>query len=117
VTDSQAMLFPSDLVQEHLAIMRKFKRILEDAERPGTHAHRFPPPPPGVSSQEQEGKWRVQCLLMSAEVRYSRYLLMLERWIRSYGVKAPKDEWPLPPWCDNPNFRVVFPLSGHGGMY
>ncbi|KAJ6048035.1 hypothetical protein N7460_004182 [Penicillium canescens] len=59
-------------IGDHLAIMRKFKRILEDAERPGRHAHRFPPPPPGVSGQEQEGKWRVQCLLMSAEVRYSR---------------------------------------------
>ncbi|KAJ6000280.1 hypothetical protein N7481_000689 [Penicillium waksmanii] len=85
-------------IGDHLAIMRKFKRILEDAERPGRYTHRFPPPPPGVSGQEQEGKWRVQCLLMSAEVRYSRYLQMLARWIGSHGVKTPKDEWPLPPW-------------------
>ena len=101
------MRAPSDLVQDHLAIMRKFKRILEDAEQPGNYTHRFPPPPRGVSGQEQEGKWRVQCLLMSAEVRYSRYLQTLGAWIGSYGIKTPKDEWPLPPWCDNPNFRVV----------
>ncbi|CAI7566607.1 unnamed protein product [Penicillium manginii] len=93
-----AMRAPSDLVQDHLAIMRKFKRILEDAEQPGNYTHRFPPPPRGVSGQEQEGKWRVQCLLMSAEVRYSRYLRMLESWIGSHGVKTPKNEWPLPPW-------------------
>jgi hypothetical protein len=111
------MLAPSDLVQDHLTIMRKFKRILEDAENPGRHADRFPPPPPGVSGQEQEGKWRVQCLLMSAEVRYARYLDMLAGWIAYYGEKAPKDQWPLPPWCDNPNFRAVIPLLSHQGMY
>ncbi|KAH8705709.1 hypothetical protein BGW36DRAFT_422251 [Talaromyces proteolyticus] len=85
-------------IADHLALMRKFKRILEDVERPGRHAHKFPRPPPGVSGQENEGKWRVQCLLMSAEVRYSLYLQTLERWIASYGLKSPKDKWPLPPW-------------------
>ncbi|KAK9853403.1 hypothetical protein MYU51_006475 [Penicillium brevicompactum] len=56
-------------VKDHLTIMRKFKRILEDAKNPGRDADSYPLPPPGVSGQEQEGKWRVQCLLMSAEVR------------------------------------------------
>lgn len=82
------LLAPSDLGQDHLTIMRKFKRILEDAENPGRHADRFPPPPPGVSGQEQEGMWRVQCLLMSAEVRYARYLDMLVRWIELWRKSA-----------------------------
>lgn len=104
---------PYHLVQDHLALMQKFKRILEDAARPGRYTHRFPRPPFGVSGQEKEGKWRVQCLLMSAEVRYSMYLQTLERWIASHGLKAPRDKWPLPPWCGNPNFRVLPPLLRH----
>lgn len=89
-------------VQDHLALMRKFKRILEDVEHhPGWHADRFPSLPTGVSGPGIEGKWRVQCLLMNAEIRYSMYLGLLEKWITAHEPDAPKDEWPLPPWYDN----------------
>jgi hypothetical protein len=87
--------------------MQKFKCILEDAEHPSSGKHRFPPVPPRVIlSQEEEAKWRLQCLLMSAEVRYSMYLQILENWISLHGLQSPKDQWPLPPWCDNACFQI-----------
>ncbi|KAJ5825222.1 hypothetical protein N7474_002360 [Penicillium riverlandense] len=94
-------------LEAHIELMRKFKCILNDVEYPSRHADRFPPPPPGVSGPEEEARWRVQCLLMSAEVRYSMYLQSLERWIASHGLQSPKDEWPLPPWCDSLDFSDV----------
>ena len=96
--------------------MQKFKRILEDAENPSSGGnHRFPPVPARVflSQEDEEAKWRVQCLLMSAEVRYSMYLQVLEKWISSHGVQSPKDEWPLLSWYDKPYFRVP-PLEDVG---
>ncbi|KAJ5604818.1 hypothetical protein N7510_009972 [Penicillium lagena] len=71
-------------LEDHLELMRKFKCILDDVEQPSGQTRRFPPLPPGISGQKEEARWRVQCLLMSAEVRYSIYLQILERWI--YGL-------------------------------
>lgn len=39
---------------------------------------------------------------------------MLGVWIESHCIKTPKDEWPLPSWCENPNFR--FFLSSFGAL-
>lgn len=83
--------------------MQKFKCILDSAEQPGEHTKAFPTPPPRISDQE-EGKWRLQYLLMSAEVRYSMYIQFLNRLITSRGIQSSKDEWPLPPWYDNLEF-------------
>jgi hypothetical protein len=87
--------------------MQKFKCILESAEQPGGDTKAFPTPPSRILDQEEEGKWRVQCLLMSAEVRYSMYLQILNKWVTSHGIQTPKDPWPLPPWYDDPNSRVA----------
>jgi len=79
--------------------MRRFKRITLDAASPGPHADRFPAPPRPLSNERELKRWRVQCLLMSAEVRYPLYLRLLENWVVNNKDKAAdRDNWPLPPW-------------------
>jgi hypothetical protein len=79
--------------------MRKFKGILEDTEQPSLNESFYPAPPAGVSTPEMKASWRVQCLMMSAEVRYSMYLQLLEKWVTTHpGAAGSKDQWPLPPW-------------------
>ena len=80
--------------------MRIFKRIIDDARAPGENAERYPKAPDGVSSEQDLAQWRVQSLLMSAEVRYSMYLTVLYKWCAEPGNHFEKDigNWPLPPW-------------------
>ncbi|OOQ84106.1 hypothetical protein PEBR_31789 [Penicillium brasilianum] len=85
-------------IANHIELMRRFKCILEDAEQPSKPTQAFPPPPPRILGQKDEAKWNLQCLLMSAEVRYSMYLRILARWITSRDFQSSRDEWPLPPW-------------------
>jgi len=77
--------------------MQKFRLIIQDAEEPQTSEYldRFPPPPATVSRPEDRKRWRVQCLLMMAEFRYSMYLDLLDK--KFAGIVA-KEKWPLPPW-------------------
>lgn len=88
------------MVQDHLKVMRKLKGILDDTEQSGEDEAFYPAPPPGHEGSEKRGGWRLQCLLMSAEIRYPMYLRLLESWVTAHGA-ASKDEWPLPPWSDS----------------
>lgn len=79
--------------------MSKLRNVLRDVQRPDlAWAACFPPIPPQFSTTEDIVVWRVQCMLMGAEIRYSMYLKVLEKWILDHGIKSPKDQWPLPPW-------------------
>lgn len=80
--------------------MRKLKDILDFARVPGRDASLFPTPPAECKSWEQAAQWRVQCILMSAEVRYPMYLKLLESRILQAGKKGDQQdvELVLPPW-------------------
>lgn len=79
--------------------MQRFSRIIQDAASPGPHADRFPASPRRLKTKKEAGQWRVQCLLMNAEVRYSLYLRLLEDWlVENKGYTPEHDSWPLPPW-------------------
>ncbi|KAJ2982792.1 hypothetical protein NQ176_g1142 [Zarea fungicola] len=84
----------------HISFMRKLKQILDYARNPGDDASLFPPPPAGCTSNEQEAQWRVQCLLMSAEMRYPMYLKLLESCMLQPdgGSRRQKSELVIPPW-------------------
>ncbi|KAK1835718.1 hypothetical protein QBC39DRAFT_378426 [Podospora conica] len=90
--------FEIDRINDHLAFIRRFKQLLEDVRYPGPYANLYPKQPPGTSPQDA-GTWRVQCLLMNAEIRYSLYLQLLEDWAskRNRSAKTLTD-WPVPPW-------------------
>ena len=87
--------------------MRRFKQLLEDVRNPGPYTDLYPEQPL-ETSPEDAGKWRVQCLLMNAEIRYSLYLQLLEDWVskRNRSRKSLSD-WPLPPWYVPP--PLLFP--------
>jgi len=79
--------------------MRRFRRIIQDTTTPRRHPNRFPAPPRRLANEDEAGTWRVQCLLLNAEVRYALYLRLLNDWVvanKGKGVTA--DNWPLPPW-------------------
>lgn len=79
--------------------MGKLMKVLRDFQEPwAVWAKCFPPIPPQFSTDEDATVWRVQCMLMGAEIRYSMYLKVLEKWILDHGIESSKDEWPLPPW-------------------
>jgi len=85
--------------------MKRFQCIIDGARSPVQFSDRFPPPPTSaeVTSEEELGRWRVQALLMSAEVRYSLYLRFLRDWVNDFPEqRADKSSWPLPPWYVGP---------------
>ncbi len=85
--------------QDHVTLMRRFRLIIQDAESPGAHADRFPDPPRALPAEDEAARWRVQALLMNAEVRYALYLRLLEEWVVANKEAAENpDNWPLPPW-------------------
>ncbi|KAK1753320.1 hypothetical protein QBC47DRAFT_462933 [Echria macrotheca] len=87
--------FSSDeRIMDHISLMRKFRSIIQDAEAPGAYVTRYPDPPKTMTEREAP-KWRVQCLLMMAEFRYSMYLHLLESFA---AANVSKQTWPLPPW-------------------
>ncbi|KAJ4294725.1 hypothetical protein N0V88_004959 [Collariella sp. IMI 366227] len=93
--------FSPERVTDHLWLMRKFQSLFAYAESPGSrYLARFPLPPSGVdaSKEDEAAQWRVQCFLMSAEVRYSFYLQLLQDWVTKNQPNAAKRNWPLPPW-------------------
>jgi hypothetical protein len=93
--------FSTDRVRDHVLLMQRFQCILNGIKHPVRDADRFPDPPNGIKSREHEltGIWRVQCFLMSAEVRYSMYLRFLRGWVLNNQERAEdKQGWPLPPW-------------------
>lgn len=97
--------------------MRRFKQLLEDVRNPGPYTGLYPEQPLGTSA-EDAGSWRVQCLLMNAEIRYSLYLQLLEDWVskRNRSRKSLSD-LPLPPWYEPPphfpqNSKLTTPPPG-----
>ncbi|KXX73709.1 Glycine-rich domain-containing protein 1 [Madurella mycetomatis] len=92
--------FSVEQVTNHLWLLRKLQSLFDHAESFGPDASKFPLPPPGVdaSDPEEGSRWRTQCLLMNAEVRYSFYLRLLRDWIEANGQLSSKKDWPLPPW-------------------
>lgn len=89
----------ADRYQDHIALMRRFTLIIQHAASPTLDPNRFPAPPRGLVDQDEGGRWRVQCLLMNAEVRYGLYLRLLNDWVvANKGKGATHDSRPLPPW-------------------
>jgi hypothetical protein len=84
--------------QDHVALMRRFSIIIQAAAFPGPYVDWFPVPPRRLANEDEAARWRVQCLLMNAEVRYGLYLRLLNDWIATKGRGAPVQVWPLPPW-------------------
>ncbi len=84
--------------QDHVALMRRFSHIIQAAAYPGPYANWFPAPPRRLANEDEAARWRVQCLLMGAEVRYALYLRLLSDWIATNGHGAPVESRPLPPW-------------------
>ena len=84
--------------QDHVALMRRFNLIIQAAANPGPYANWFPASPRPLVNEDTAARWRVQCLLMSAEVRYGLYLRLLSDWIAAKGHGAPVESRPLPPW-------------------
>ena len=80
--------------------MRRFRQLLDDVRNPGRYASLYPDQPL-ETSPDDAGKWRVQCVLMNAEVRYSLYLKLLEEWAPKRN-RSRKTDWPLPPWYERP---------------
>ena len=79
--------------------MRRFRLMIQDAQSPGPRADRFPAPPSPLPVEEDAAAWRVQALLMNAEVRYGLYLRLLDEWVAANRAAAANlDNWPLPPW-------------------
>lgn len=87
-------------MQNHLSFMRKLRGIIDYARLPGRDASLFPRPPAGCDDQEQAAQWRVQCILMSAEVRYPMYLKLLESRVLEARKRGKRQdiELVLPPW-------------------
>ncbi len=75
--------------------MKKFSLIIKDAENPELHTSRYPAAPATATKPRDVKMWKVQCLLMAAEFRYSMYLDLLEK---KYAQAVSKQDWPLPPW-------------------
>jgi len=93
--------FSTERVRDHVLLMIKFRRIIQDIKYPKTYTEWFPESPNKIYNQKHElaATWRVQALLMNAEVRYSLYLRFLRDWINQNHEKAAdKENWPLPPW-------------------
>ncbi|KAK0652707.1 hypothetical protein B0T16DRAFT_490509 [Cercophora newfieldiana] len=93
--------FSTGHVRDHLQLMQRFQRILDDIKHPQKHADWFPKAPNETVNADHElmEAWRVQCFLMNAEVRYSLYLRFLNGWVVEKDSKvADKENWPLPPW-------------------
>ncbi|KAG7284454.1 hypothetical protein NEMBOFW57_010827 [Staphylotrichum longicolle] len=89
----------ADRYQDHIALMRRFTTIIQHAISPTLDPNRFPAPPRGLVDQDEGGRWRVQCLLMNAEVRYALYLRLLNDWVIANKSKgATPNNRPLPPW-------------------
>ncbi|KAL2267068.1 hypothetical protein VTJ83DRAFT_4345 [Remersonia thermophila] len=84
---------------QHLALLRLFERIYHDIATHPDRGGKLPPPPRRLTRIADARQWSIQCLLMSAEVRYPRYLSLLEDWIGNHAAEASSpDRWPLPPW-------------------
>ncbi|GAB1317002.1 hypothetical protein MFIFM68171_07212 [Madurella fahalii] len=92
--------FSTEQVTNHLWLLQMFRKLFNYVESPGPYASKFPLPPSGVdaSDPDEGSRWRIQCFLMNAEVRYSFYLRLLRDWIEANGLLAGKKDWPLPPW-------------------
>ncbi len=95
---SERPMLTRTLQQDHVALMRRFSIIINAAAYPGPYASWFPKPPRRLANEDEAARWRVQCLLMNAEVRYGLYLRLLSDWIFKRGKGAPSESWPLPPW-------------------
>jgi hypothetical protein len=95
--------FSVERVADHVLLMRRFQRILQDIRNPVFNAEYFPALPKDVdlaaAGDDVQERWRVQAFLMNAEVRYSLYLRLLRDWVVANPEKRrDKDAWPLPPW-------------------
>ncbi|KAK3196513.1 hypothetical protein K4F52_000395 [Lecanicillium sp. MT-2017a] len=78
-------------LSDHIELIQKFRLILDDTANPPSNlAAKYPELPRTFHGDDDTAQWRVQCLLMNAEVRYAQYLRLLDR--RATSSK------PLPPW-------------------
>ncbi|ATY65423.1 hypothetical protein A9K55_001594 [Cordyceps militaris] len=96
----QAEFSSPQRLANHVTFMRKLKSILDYARYPGRDASRFPPLPAGCSGEDQAAQWRVQCILMSAEMRYPMYLKLLEAHMLQSEKNGRRQglEMVVPPW-------------------
>lgn len=80
--------------------MQKLKGIVDYARHPGRDAALFPAPPAGCDGEQEAAQWRLQSILMSAEVRYPMYLKLLEsHMIRSRRNSLRQEpDLVVPPW-------------------
>ncbi|KAL2153355.1 hypothetical protein VTH82DRAFT_4510 [Thermothelomyces myriococcoides] len=94
--------FSATRITDHIWILLRFRALFDHVESPGHHGPNYPSPPPGneASSTEAVSQWRVQAFLMNAEVRYSFYLCLLQKWVAEGRVEGDgwANSWPLPPW-------------------
>ena len=79
--------------------MKNLRKLLRDVQQPDAESAKwFPALPAGFSTDEEAAVWRVQCMLMAAEIRYGMYLKLLQAQIQIPSIGYNKDKWPLPPW-------------------
>ena len=93
--------FSLQRVRDHISLMRRFHGILNNVRSPPfvTDKDFFPKLPEGATGTDVHERWRVQAFLMSAEIRYARYLHLLHEWVADNPERSKdKDLWPLPPW-------------------
>ncbi|KAJ4147136.1 hypothetical protein LMH87_001683 [Akanthomyces muscarius] len=96
----QAEFSSPERLANHISLMRKLKGIVHYARYPGRDASLFPAPPAGCNGEEQAAQWRLQSILMNAEVRYPMYLKLLEsRMLQSRRNRRRQEpDLVVPPW-------------------
>ncbi|OAA74851.1 hypothetical protein LEL_06839 [Akanthomyces lecanii RCEF 1005] len=96
----QAEFSSPERLANHISLMRKLKGIVHYARYPGRDASLFPAPPAGCNGEEQAAQWRLQSILMNAEVRYPMYLKLLEsRMLQSrQNRRRQEPDLVVPPW-------------------